>query len=93
MFNVDLENTGASDLNFTQHPEPTKPALGRPPNIIKLKLRPPMSPEETERKRKLSQDKIKDKKKRKHSGDKQSPTSERSPQAAALSESSVLLFS
>lgn len=73
------------------HPEPTKPALGRPPNIIKLKLRPPLSPEEVDRKRKFSHDQGKDKKKRKHSGDKQSTTSERP--GPPVSEPSLLLFS
>jgi hypothetical protein len=78
-------------MDFNQLPEPTKPALGRPPNIIRLKLRPPLSPEMAEKKRKLSQDQIKDKKKLKHSGDKTSisPTSER---PSALTESSSILF-
>jgi len=77
-------------MDFNHLPEPTKPALGRPPNIIRLKLRPPLSPEMTDKKRKLSQDQIKDKKKRKSSGDKSStsPTSERS----ALPEPSSILF-
>jgi len=86
-----LENTGVQALNFDMHPEPTKPALGRPPNIIKLKLRPPLSPEEVDRKRKFSHDQGKDKKKRKHSGDKQSTTSERP--GPPVSEPSLLLFS
>ncbi|KAH8554111.1 PLU-1-like protein-domain-containing protein [Umbelopsis sp. PMI_123] len=86
-----LETKGLRPMDFNQLPEPTKPALGRPPNIIRLKLRPPLSPEMAEKKRKFSQDQIKDKKKRKHSGDKTSisPTSER---PSALTESSSILF-
>ncbi|KAI8583625.1 hypothetical protein K450DRAFT_222031 [Umbelopsis ramanniana AG] len=82
--------TKRRSMDFSQLPEPTKPALGRPPNIIRLKLRPPLSPEMSEKKRKFSQDQIKDKKKRKSSGDKSStsPTSERS----ALPEPSSILF-
>ncbi|KAG2174221.1 hypothetical protein INT43_004242, partial [Umbelopsis isabellina] len=89
-----LEGLRASPTDYTHHPEPTKPALGRPPNIIRLKLRPPLSPEQNQ-KRKFSLEDGSDKRRRKHSSDTQSPTSERSMPTgpSGMKEPSLLLFS